>query len=59
MPDMLLTRQDGTPTQMESGATTVNTYYEVYSQVFVGEKTMYCLASQNGKLVDPSDKRTG
>ena len=35
----------------------VETYYELYSQVFVDGQSMYCLSSQNGKLVDPSDIR--
>ena len=58
LPDLLLTRQDGSPEQLAS-STTVNTYYEIYSQVFVGEESKYCLASQNGKLVDPTDVRAG
>ena len=33
----------------------VNTYYEVYAQVFADGKSKYCLASQDGKLVDPTD----
>lgn len=44
LPDLLLTRQDGSPEQLAS-STTVNTYYEIYSQVFVGEESKYCLAS--------------
>ena len=53
--DIILTRQDGSPTDMETK--TVNTYYEVYAQVFVDGKSKYCLASQDGKLVDPADTR--
>ena len=33
VPDLVLTRQG-----------TDNTYYEIYQQVFVGEKSQYCLA---------------
>ena len=31
----------------------VETYYELYSQVFVNERPYYCLSGQSGKLVDP------
>ena len=55
--DILLTRQKGSPADMAKKGGNVQTYYEVYSQVFVGENTMYCLASQNGQLVDPNDVR--
>lgn len=35
----------------------MNTRYEVYAQVFVDGKSKYCLASQDGKLVDSTDTR--
>ena len=58
VPDLLLTRQDGTPEDMADGTKTVNTYYEIYSQVFVNGESKYCLSTQDGKLVDPTDIRS-
>lgn len=43
---------------MADASKTVNTYYEIYSQVFQNGKSMYCLSSQNGKLVEPTDIRS-
>lgn len=59
LPDLLLTRQTGTPADMKDSSKTVTTYYEVYSQVIVGGKSQYCLASQNGQIVDPKDTLGG
>lgn len=36
----------------------MNTYYEIYQQVFVNGQSRYCLTGQNGKLVDSTDVRT-
>lgn len=46
--DIVLTRQTGTPEDLANGTKTVNTYYEVYSQVFVDGVSKYCLSGQNG-----------
>lgn len=54
VPDLLLTRQSAMPA---SGAN-VSTYYEIYSQIFVDGASKYCLSTQNGQLVDPTDIRT-
>jgi len=54
LPDLLLTRQTGSPADLADATKTVNTYYEIYSQVMVGGKSTYCLASQDGQLVDPA-----
>jgi len=43
---------------MADASKTVNTYYEIYAQVFQNGKSMYCLSSQNGKLVEPTDIRS-
>ena len=43
---------------MTDASKTVSTYYEIYSQVFVNNKSMYCLSTQNGQLVDPKDIRS-
>lgn len=59
LPDLMLTRQTGSPADMQDGSKTVNTYYEIYSQVIVGGKSQYCLAAQNGQLVDPKDTLGG
>jgi hypothetical protein len=40
---------------MADGTKTVMTYYEIYSQEMVNGKSMYCLASQDGQLVNPKD----
>ena len=37
----------------------METYYEIYSQQMIDGKSMYCLASQNGKIVNPSTIRSG
>ena len=56
VPDLLLTRQ--TAGSLKDSSQTVNTYYQIYQQVFVGGQSRYCLAAQDGKLVGPSDVRS-
>jgi len=56
LPDLVLTRQTGNP---EDSTKPVNTYYEIYSQLFVDGKPKFCLAAQDGQLVSPTDVRTG
>lgn len=49
IPDIVLTRQKSTG----------ETYYEIYSQVFRNGQSKYCLAAQDGQLVDKNDVRAG
>ena len=49
LPEIVLTRESSTH----------ETYYEIYSQVFVDGESKYCLAAQDGKLVDKKDVRPG
>lgn len=59
LPEIVLTRQTAMPTTMSTNKS-VNTYYEIYSQVFDAQgNSKYCLAAQDGQLVDPTDVRTG
>jgi len=37
----------------------VKTYYEIYSQIFVDGQSKYCLSTQDGQLVSPTDIRSG
>jgi len=48
VPELMITRQDGSNADRQNGSTAVKTYYEIYSQTFVNNKSMYCLASQEG-----------
>ena len=55
MPDLLLTRQTGSYADLET-KTDVRTYYEIYVQIYKGSKSKYCLAAQDGQIIDPADK---
>ena len=59
VPDLVLTRQKGSPADMADGTKQVETYYELYSQVFLDGQSKYCKSGQNGQLVDPkTDKKS-
>ena len=45
VPELVLTRQTGSDADRQDGSKTVETYYEIYSQTFVGGRSMYCKAS--------------
>ena len=59
LPDLVLTRQAGTPEEMAKDGSSVKTYYEVYQQLFVDGQAKFCLAKQDGQIVGSSDIRKG